>query len=97
MSALIAETPEEQNVSLIDDWTAAHAAVGFGAGILGLNSGLFALGMIAYEAIQLYGEGEPDWLFITKEPETLGNAATDIVAGLVGYYTARLVIRAVRL
>ena len=97
MSELIAETPEEQNLSLIDDWTPVHVAVGFGAGLLGVNAGLFMLGVIAYEAVEWSAEyPSGSWLFATKKPETLGNAATDIVAGLVGFYTARLLLRAVR-
>lgn len=94
MSLIVAEVVEEQNVALIDSWTPVHVGVGVGAGLLGINSGLFALGLIAYEVIE-YTSEYPDgnWLFASKRPESLGNATTDVVAGLVGYYAGRLLRR----
>jgi len=78
------------NKDLVDGWSLVHMAVGAGAGAVGLPRG-WAYGLAALYEVAEYAHEYPSGsaIFGTKEPESVGNVASDMVAFGVGFELAR--------
>lgn len=85
---LVALTKAEQNEAVLDPWTVVHFAVGLAAGMTKVRFGPLFVAAVGYEFLENAAERKPEIakLFQTSGPESLPNAAADVVIMSIGWY-----------
>lgn len=89
---LIARHKDHQNRAVIDPWTAVHLSTGLALGLMDVEFEKCLIAAFAYEIIE-QGAERQNWgqeLFRTNRPETLVNAAMDVVVFSVGHWLGSL-------
>lgn len=85
---------KKQNLgsSPIDGKTPIHFMVGIVAGMSGLSASWAAVAVLGFEALIItLDEGRLDAAFEKRSPQSQGNQAIDIMAGIAGVYYGELI------
>lgn len=82
--------PKPLNEAPVDGWTAVHAGVGVGAGLVGASLPLSMAGAVAYEVVEYAHEWpKGSKLFGSKRPESAANIAVDLLVFAGGWWLGR--------
>lgn len=88
---IVATRKDEQNEALVDPWTLIHFSTGLALGLMNapLSSSLVAA--VGYEVAEQFVERRRwgERLFDISRPESLANAALDVVVFAVGHGAGR--------
>jgi len=83
---------KHQGSSPIDGKTPVHFIVGVLAGMSGLSASWAAVTVIGFEALLItLEEGRLSAAFEKRSPQSYGNQAVDIMAGIAGVYYGELI------
>jgi hypothetical protein len=88
---IVARTKQDQNLALVDPWTAVHAGTGLAVGLMGFSMGAAFLGAVSYELLERPFEqsGFGKNLFNVSKPENLGNQSIDVLVFMIGVAAGR--------
>jgi hypothetical protein len=75
-----------QGVAVIDGETPVSFAVGFVAGLGGLNPSWAAFSAVGFEALLVVLEDGPGGMFDKQSSESYGNQLVDVMVGILGVY-----------
>lgn len=78
---LVARHKGEQNIAVLDPWTAVHFGSGLALGLLDAPFGVAAAGAVIYEVIEQRVEG--------PRAEVTGNAVADVGVVLFAWWLGR--------
>lgn len=84
---LLALSPRDQNVALLDPWSAVHLAAGLALGLVGVSVPVATGIAVAYEGAEYAAENSSEQvrrLFRVSGPETLTNQIVDIALLALG-------------
>jgi len=81
---LIATSKKDQNVAVIDPWTAVHLATGLAAGLMGFSYSNAMLAAIAFEAVENLTPMDIK-IFKASKPESGLNIVADVAVFAVGW------------
>lgn len=88
---VVATRKEEQNEALVDPWTVVHLSTGLALGLMNAPRGPSLAAALAYEVAEQFVERR-QWgerLFDISRPESLANAALDVVVFVIGHEAGR--------
>ena len=83
---IVATKKSEQNLALLDPWSAVHFGTGLAVGLMGISTGAAIAGAVLYELAERPFEaaGFGKTIFNVSKPETTGNAVADVLIFALG-------------
>jgi len=89
---IIARSKADQNLALLDPWSAVHAGTGLACGLLGLPMAQCIGAAIIYEVIESQVESRASGLrlFKVSSPERLENQLVDVAVFAIGIRLGQL-------
>ena len=88
---LVATRKKDQNVAVIDPWTAVHAGMGLAIGLVGIPMHWALAGSVAYEFLERPFEaaGFGKTFFNVSKPENISNQILDVVVFMSAFELGR--------